>query len=458
MMKSEIRIRNSADVCYIDIEGNIGVPEEWQFDDPGARVATYERFRAAAARIAALEAAEVVVSIRSTGGDVNDALLIYDALRTLPGRITTRCYGYTASAATLIAQAASEGRREIAAGALYLIHNSECSVEGNVAELEARIGLLRKTDERLAEIYAVRSGRPAAEFAALMAENNGSGRWLSPEETVAAGLADRVIGAEAGNPSEGCAAGGEELYGFDGGEDAEAPDSPDGSDGADGSGSDAAAGSAVAAAGGEAFGGGPRRSGLPEGLVRWVRQTLRSWRERLTTEHRTAAAKAAPQHSASQHPAPGGPAEQHPAPGGPAEQHPAPGGPAEQHPAPGGSAEPVLPEASAAAPASEAAPGAGGSAALFPSEAAPASEGTAAAPAPEGPVATPASAVPVSAAVQPSERIPQSMRRSVLALREAQLRVEPTRVRPVEDPSCRERLHTANERAYAEDARSFAKS
>lgn len=438
MMKSEIRIRNSADVCYIDIEGNIGVPEEWQFDDPGARVATYERFRAAAARIAALEAAEVVVSIRSTGGDVNDALLIYDALRALPGRITTRCYGYTASAATLIAQAASEGRREIAAGALYLIHNSECSVEGNVAELEARIGLLRKTDERLAEIYAVRSGRPAAEFAALMAENNGSGRWLSPEETVAAGLADRVIGAEAGNPSEGSAAGGEELYGFDGGEDAEAPDSPDGSDGPDGSGSDAAAGSAVAAAGGEAFGGGPRRSGLPEGLVRWVRQTLRSWRERLTTEHRTAAAKAAPQHSAS--------------------QHPAPGGPAEQHPAPGGSAEPVLPEASAAAPASEAAPGAGGSAALFPSEAAPASEGTAAAPAPEGPVATPASAVPVSAAVQPSERIPQSMRRSVLALREAQLRVEPTRVRPVEDPSCRERLHTANERAYAEDARSFAKS
>ena len=432
MMKSEIRVRNSADVCYIDIEGNIGVPEEWQFDDPGARVATYERFRAAAARIAALEAAEVVVSIRSTGGDVNDALLIYDALRTLPGRITTRCYGYTASAATLIAQAASEGRREIAAGALYLIHNSECSVEGNVAELEARIGLLRKTDERLAEIYAARSGRPAAEFAALMAENNGSGRWLSPEETVAAGLADRVIGAEAGNPSEGSAAGGEELYGFDGGEDAEAPDSPDGS------GSDAAAGSAVAAAGGEAFGGGPRRSGLPEGLVRWVRQTLRSWRERLTTEHRTAAAKAAPQHSAS--------------------QHPAPGGPAEQHPAPGGSAEPVLPEASAAAPASEAAPGAGGSAALFPSEAAPASEGTAAAPAPEGPVATPASAVPVSAAVQPSERIPQSMRRSVLALREAQLRVEPTRVRPVEDPSCRERLHTANERAYAEDARSFAKS
>ena len=49
-------------------------------------------------------------------------------------------------------------------------------------------------------------------------------------------------------------------------------------------------------------------------------------------------------------------------------------------------------------------------------------------------------------------------RRSVLALREAQLQVGPTRVRPTEDPSCRERLRTANERAYAEDARSFAKN
>ena len=40
-MKSEIQINNSAEVCRIDIEGTIGIPEEWQFDDPAARVATY---------------------------------------------------------------------------------------------------------------------------------------------------------------------------------------------------------------------------------------------------------------------------------------------------------------------------------------------------------------------------------------------------------------------------------
>ncbi len=193
-MQNNIRIRNRAEVCTIDIEGTIGVPEAWQFDDPAQRVATYDAFRDAVRRIGAVDAAEVVVNIRSTGGDVNDALLIYDALAALPARITTRCYGYTASAATLVAQAASEGRREISANALYLIHNAVCATEGNAEELSARLDLLRQTDRRIAALYAARAGRPEAEFAALMAQNNGTGRWLAPAEAVAAGLADTVIG------------------------------------------------------------------------------------------------------------------------------------------------------------------------------------------------------------------------------------------------------------------------
>lgn len=193
-MKSEIQINNTADVCHIDIEGTIGVPEEWQFDEPEARVATYDKFRETVRRIAAIDAPQVVVDIRSTGGDVNDALLIHDALRSLGARVTTRCYGYTASAATLIAQAASEGCREISANALYLIHNAVCATEGNASEIAGKLDMLRQTDARIAAVYAARSGRSVGEFESLMAENNGCGRWLSPEEAVAAGLADRIVG------------------------------------------------------------------------------------------------------------------------------------------------------------------------------------------------------------------------------------------------------------------------
>ena len=195
-MKSEIQIKNSAGVCRIELEGTIGETEEWQFAPPEARVAPYEKFRDTVRRIAGIDAPQIVVDIRSTGGDVNDALLIHDALCSLDAHITTRCYGYTASAATIIAQAASPGCREISANALYLIHTAICAAEGNAAEIAGKLALLRQTATRIAAVYAARSGRPAGEFEALMAENNGNGRWLSPEEAVAAGLADTVTDNE----------------------------------------------------------------------------------------------------------------------------------------------------------------------------------------------------------------------------------------------------------------------
>ena len=199
-MLSDIRINGSASEAVIDIEGVIGVPEQTQFLEPGGRVATYARFAEALAAVAAVQAPRVVVNIRSAGGDVNDALLIFDALQGLGAEVVTRCYGYVASAATVIAQAASPGCREISANALYLIHTAVCATEGNAAELNGKLDLLRQTDARIAAVYAARSGRPAAEFETLMAENNGNGRWLSPEEAVAAGLADVVTDA-AGHPA-----------------------------------------------------------------------------------------------------------------------------------------------------------------------------------------------------------------------------------------------------------------
>lgn len=191
-MNSTIKINNEAEVAIIDIEGTIGLSESWQFDNDENRVATYERFKECVARIADLRNANIRVNIRSTGGDVNDAMLIYEALRATGAHVTTCCYGYTASAATIVAQAASEGCRLIAPTSLYLIHNSLCSVEGNAEELQAEIELLRQTDERIAEIYARHSGRSIGEIAALMSENGGRGRWLSPAEVVNYGLADAV--------------------------------------------------------------------------------------------------------------------------------------------------------------------------------------------------------------------------------------------------------------------------
>lgn len=193
-MNQMIKIKNEVDMTIIDIEGTIGVPESWQCDNPETRVTTYERFKESVSRIADIENSTIRVNIRSTGGDVNDAMLIYEALRATGAKVTTCCYGYTASAATIVAQAASEGCRLIAPTSLYLIHNSLCSVEGNAEELQAEVDMLRQTDRRIAELYASRSGRGVEDIAELMAANGGRGRWLSPSEALAEGLVDAVEG------------------------------------------------------------------------------------------------------------------------------------------------------------------------------------------------------------------------------------------------------------------------
>lgn len=153
-MQSDIQITNRNDTCFVDIEGVIGVPEEWQFDQPSVARSHLRKIPGQPRPAARNRRSGNRRQYPLDGGDVNDALLIYEALSSLDGHIVTRCYGYTASAATVIAQAASEGCREISAHALYLIHNSICTAEGNAEELATRIDLLRKTDARLAEVYA----------------------------------------------------------------------------------------------------------------------------------------------------------------------------------------------------------------------------------------------------------------------------------------------------------------
>ncbi len=194
MKETKNKIASSLRVATIDIDGILGTPEEEQFGTLDSRVATYERFEEALAEIREEgEIDRLVLNIRSTGGCLADALLIYDSVRALGVEVVTRCYGYVASAATIIAQAASKGCREISSNALYLIHCCESAVEGNTHSLSATKELLDKSDERLSEIYALASGRTAGEYRELMNRNSGKGVWLSPEECVRAGLVDTII-------------------------------------------------------------------------------------------------------------------------------------------------------------------------------------------------------------------------------------------------------------------------
>ncbi len=148
-----------------------------------------ERFLSVANGIAALS-------------DACDLIAVQDGVRPLATHEAIRRIARTAEregSAIPVVQPVDSFRIVTAEGASHPVERATLRIVQTPQFFRAE--LLRKTDERLAALYARRSGRPQEEFAKRMAENNGNGRWLSPEETVAAGLADRIV--EGGETAEG---------------------------------------------------------------------------------------------------------------------------------------------------------------------------------------------------------------------------------------------------------------
>ncbi|MDR1454607.1 MAG: Clp protease ClpP [Tannerella sp.] len=186
-------VNQSADKVMIDIEGIIGIPEWWQFDDSKNKISTWDKFKSRVDEIKNLKAKNVTVNIRSIGGNTNHALMIHDALSLLEAEVTTVCFGYTASAATIIAQSAGDGRRHISSSSLYLIHQCSIVASGNIAEVKNAIVTMEKTNETIAKVYAGRSGEPVDSFVAIMDKNGGRGEWMTADEALQAKLVDRIL-------------------------------------------------------------------------------------------------------------------------------------------------------------------------------------------------------------------------------------------------------------------------
>lgn len=136
----------------------------------------------------AIDAPEIVVAINSPGGDVFDAIAIYNTLRNHPARITTRVDGIAASAASVIVQAGD--RRVMMSGAQMMIHEPWGVAIGPASEMRAFAELLDQQTEVLASIYASRSGKDVEDFRAQLA--GGKDVWLSDQATLDEGLADEI--------------------------------------------------------------------------------------------------------------------------------------------------------------------------------------------------------------------------------------------------------------------------
>ena len=130
---------------------------------------------------------EIVVRINSPGGDVFEAVAIRSLLDQHPGKITVKVDGLSASAATMIQMAGDE--IELASGSMVMIHEPWGLTIGDAAEHASQATALEKIAVNISEMYAARGEQDAAEFRALMQAET----WLTADEAIQSGLADRII-------------------------------------------------------------------------------------------------------------------------------------------------------------------------------------------------------------------------------------------------------------------------
>ena len=135
---------------------------------------------------------DIELHLNSPGGDVFDAIAIYNSLKQRPGTVSVVVDALAASAASFIAQAASPGMLAMAPHSQLMIHDGFGVAIGNAADMREMAGLLDKASDNIAGIYADRSGKPAAQWRDAMREQT----WYQDQEAVDAGLADKILGQD----------------------------------------------------------------------------------------------------------------------------------------------------------------------------------------------------------------------------------------------------------------------
>lgn len=137
----------------------------------------------------------IKVEMNSPGGNYFEGVAIYNLFRRHKQAVHVEVLGIAASAASVIAMAGDT--IAIAHNAEIMIHEAQGVFIGTKSEMAEAVAVLQHVDDAMTTTYAARSGRPAEEFAAMIA---GKDVYFRGQEAIDAGLADTLMDTEARMP------------------------------------------------------------------------------------------------------------------------------------------------------------------------------------------------------------------------------------------------------------------
>ncbi len=134
---------------------------------------------------------DIHIYINSPGGSVTAGLAIYDTMRFLRCDVATYCVGMAASMGAWLMVAGTPGKRFILPNSRVLIHQPLISgvLQGAATELDIEAREILRLRKRMYEILAQHTGQPIDRIAKDCDRN----KWLSAEEAVEYGCADKIL-------------------------------------------------------------------------------------------------------------------------------------------------------------------------------------------------------------------------------------------------------------------------
>ena len=132
---------------------------------------------------------EISFYINSPGGIVWSGLAIYDTMQYVSSKIMTICIGQAASAGSLLLTAGEKDMRFSLPNSRIMVHQPSGGYQGQVTDIEIQTAEIKKTKQRLNEIYSKHTGKKITEISSIMERD----KYFSPEEAVKFGLIDKIV-------------------------------------------------------------------------------------------------------------------------------------------------------------------------------------------------------------------------------------------------------------------------
>ena len=132
---------------------------------------------------------EISFYINSPGGIVWSGLAIYDTMQYVSSKIMTICIGQAASAGSLLLTAGEKDMRFSLPNSRIMTHQPSGGYQGQVTDIEIQTNEIKKTKQKLNEIYAKHTGKKISEVSSIMERD----KYFSAEEAVKFGLIDKIV-------------------------------------------------------------------------------------------------------------------------------------------------------------------------------------------------------------------------------------------------------------------------